>query len=323
MKTFGAKRSPYDKRTKIHSPSVKGTPLTSGGIIYQPQDIENQHTVGICTAIDMTNQAGKKYGKKYDADFQYLLQKRFIDGNWDEGSSVLSAMKVGNKYGFLPLGLFTVTEADRTDYASYVAKLQAIPIDTVYALIAKCENKLAGYAQVTPTVQSIQEALSHEPTGIQCMYIVDNAWWTSLAGVVTYAPSLIDPIRPPVSPIDGHSIKATYFDTTSPWLLHANTWGTDYDLTGNCHVGYTPVEAWIPYFTQVPPTSVPFRFTKDLYYGMQDPDVVHLQARLGVIQTGYFGVLTRAAVIAYQLNHFIVPPFGYCGIKTRTLLNST
>ena len=61
MKTFGAKRSPYDKRTKIHSPSVKGTPLTSGGIIYQPQDIENQHTVGICTAIDMTKPDPEDY----------------------------------------------------------------------------------------------------------------------------------------------------------------------------------------------------------------------------------------------------------------------
>ena len=328
MKTFGAKRSEYDKRTKIHQPSVKGTPLTTGGTIYQPQDIENQLKVGICTAIDMTNQAGKKYGKKYDADFFYLLEKRFIDGNWDEGSSVLSAMKTGNKYGFLPLGLFSVTEVDRTDYPSYVAKLQAIPIATVYSLLNQCENKLAGYAQLPATdVQTIANAIEQEPTGIQCMYQVDSAWWTALDGTETYSPALIDPIRPPISIIDGHSIKATYFDfTVSKWLLHCNTWGQTYDLQGNCHVGYSPLEAWIPYFAVVPPTSVPFQFTKNLSYGMTDPDIVHLQARLNMplkYQTGYYGILTAGYVLAYQIAHGILPTAEFnVGPKTRASLNA-
>jgi peptidoglycan hydrolase-like protein with peptidoglycan-binding domain len=72
-----------------------------------------------------------------------------------------------------------------------------------------------------------------------------------------------------------------------------------------------------------PHTVIPFKFNKDMWYGQRNPDVVQLQKRLGVIQTGYFGVLTRAAVIAYQKAHNIAPAVGYCGILTRTSLNNS
>ncbi|KKW31881.1 MAG: NLP/P60 protein, partial [Candidatus Kaiserbacteria bacterium GW2011_GWC2_52_8b] len=38
-------------------------------------------------------------------------------------------------------------------------------------------------------------------------------------------------------------------------------------------------------------------------------------------QTGYFGVLTRAAVQAYQKAHGITPQSGYVGPLTRAALN--
>jgi peptidoglycan hydrolase-like protein with peptidoglycan-binding domain len=329
MNAFGAIRSKYDKRTLIHDTTVvKALPLTTGGMIYPPEDIENQRKVGICTAIDITNQASKFYGKKYSADFQYLIQKSLVDGNWIEGSSVFSALKTANKYGFLPAELFPITEKDRIDtYANYLNKLQNLSGQISY-LLTKCENKLAGYAQLPyKDPQSIATAINDNPTGIQCMVLVGKEWYTDEQGIVTYAPALIDPIRPPKIVISGHSIKATYFDfTANQWPLYANTWGTDYDLGGNCHIGYTPIEAWIPYFTAVPPTSVPFKFTKDLYFGMTNHDVGHLQARLGLplkYQTNYFGTITLAAVIAYQVAHGIFPQVGYCGSKTRSSLNSS
>ncbi len=329
-KKFGAKRSEYDKRTLQHNSGVKASPLTTGGTIYQPQDIEDQDRVGICTDIDIDNQAGKFYGKKYSSDFGYLIQKKFVDGNWYEGSSILNALKTKNKYGFLPIEHWTyTTQADRDgDYETYIAKLQAIPDAEITRLLGLCENKLAGYAKLPAIdVQSIAAAIVDNPTGIECMYEVGSEWWTSPSGVITYDPNLIEPIRSPQNIISGHSIKATFFDfTKNPWLLHANTWGPTWCEQGNAHIGYTPVEAWIPYFTTVPPTSTPFQFTKDLYYGMTDSDVVHLQARLNMpikYQTGYFGSLTRTAMIAYQLNNFIIPPFGYCGPKTRSILNAS
>lgn len=63
-----------------------------------------------------------------------------------------------------------------------------------------------------------------------------------------------------------------------------------------------------------------FKFTKTLKFGMTNNDVKQLQKRLGVIQTGFFGILTRRAVINYQISHGLKGD-GICGILTRQKLN--
>lgn len=64
-----------------------------------------------------------------------------------------------------------------------------------------------------------------------------------------------------------------------------------------------------------------YKYTGDLSYGQKSDDISHLQARLGVHPaTGYFGPITRAAVIAYQIaNH--LPGTGFVGPLTRAVLN--
>ncbi len=72
-----------------------------------------------------------------------------------------------------------------------------------------------------------------------------------------------------------------------------------------------------------------FQFTKDLFFGMTNSDVLELQKRfiaegLGSYQpTGFFGTLTLKSAIAYQKKYNIYPQFGYVGSKTRAILNST
>ena len=63
-----------------------------------------------------------------------------------------------------------------------------------------------------------------------------------------------------------------------------------------------------------------FKFTKILKFGMTNSDVKELQKRLGVIQTGFFGVLTRKAVINYQLSHGLKGD-GVVGPVTIAVLN--
>ena len=72
-----------------------------------------------------------------------------------------------------------------------------------------------------------------------------------------------------------------------------------------------------------------FKFTKDLYIGMRNNDVLELQKRFvkdgfaTYTPTGYFGTLTLASARAYQIKHGITPAWGYVGPKTRAVLNGT
>jgi len=68
-------------------------------------------------------------------------------------------------------------------------------------------------------------------------------------------------------------------------------------------------------------TTTTTTYSTDLYEGMTSNDVKNLQARLGVIQTGYFGPLTLAAVKAYQASKGIATT-GYVGPLTRAALNA-
>jgi cysteine-rich repeat protein len=71
-----------------------------------------------------------------------------------------------------------------------------------------------------------------------------------------------------------------------------------------------------------------FIFTINLRVGSRGVDVIELQKRLRAegfftypTDTGYFGSITKASVIAYQKAHGISPTSGFCGPLTRAELN--
>ena len=75
-------------------------------------------------------------------------------------------------------------------------------------------------------------------------------------------------------------------------------------------------------------SSFSFTFTKTLYKGVKDQEVTNLQTVLASdpalypegLVTGYFGSLTKKAVIKFQLKYGI-SPIGIVGPKTRGKLN--
>ena len=348
----GALESPKDSRTIQHSDLAQaGAPLVSGGIEYLPEDIDNQFNVGICTAIHITQNRGKKNGKKYSPEFQYLLQKKFYDKNWDEGSSIFYALKVAKNYGFLPQEIWTtvvdkvpelgfLNESDRKlTYAKFIAKLKLIPDEEITRLIGLCVDKIAGYAAVDISdAQKIAKAVNDSGVGILCRYIVGKEWYTSIDGRISWAPKDINPIRPPVNPICGHAITMSAFDyTNSIKQTLPNTWGKEWCRNGSCDIlfdSYKPTEAWI--ILDEVPVVPEFKFLIDLYYGIMSPDVKQLQIRLNkdprtqVASTGagspgneteFFGGLTLRAVKKYQILNGIKPVYGYVGPITREVLN--
>src|ERR1035437_2410997 len=216
----GAHESKIDLRTVKHKEmtTLVASPPVQGGYDYLSTDIFNQHAVGICTAISLTQNAGKAIGRKFSADFQYLLQKR-QDGDWNEGSSILSALKVGNKIGFLPAELFTeVTEVNRNlPYAQYVAKLQAVPEARVQQLILDCSDyKLTGYATVDITdPYAVAKAINDSRSGILCRYCVGKEWYTAPDGRISWATADINPLRAPTVVISGHAISGAKYDCST------------------------------------------------------------------------------------------------------------
>lgn len=326
---LGAFQSQNDPRTVNHVPTMAGF-FSTGGVDYAPSDVENQHGVGICTGISFIQEREKVVGRKYSPDFQYLLQKKFYDLNWTEGSSILNALKVGKKYGFLPMELWTyTTESDRNlPYAQYIAKLQAIPDTEIQRLIGLCVNKIAGYAQVDANdPMAIARAINGSKAGVICRFEVGKEWFTP-----SWRPADINPLKPPVQIIAGHAIVMSKFDyTSSVNQVLANTWGTDWCKQGLADIvwsNYRPTEVWVV-------TEKEF-FVKDLSIGMTDPDVIRLQKFLnshgapvnqsgpGSVgnETSYFGSLTQLALIKFQSANGIKPAAGYFGIITRTFVNA-
>jgi peptidoglycan hydrolase-like protein with peptidoglycan-binding domain len=321
----GAIASKHDPRTIKHDAAMSGAPLTSGGVAYYPIDIEHQHKVGICTAISLTQNRSKAKGQRYSADFQYLLQKKYFDANapigWREGSSIFHALKVGKKYGFLPVGEWThTTEDDRyLPYAQYIAKLKAIPDAEIDRLLTLCVDKIPGYASVDAAdPQKIAKAIDDSEAGVLCMYGVSDAWWYP-----SWLAKDINPLK--LKPATSfHAIIGSMYDYTNGLMQKlSNTWGDDWCLKGNAdinHENYQPIEVWSILKTES--VIPPYKFTHDLWFGKRDVDNIELQRRLGVSPTDLnFGPKTLQAVLKYQRDHGITPT-GYCGPRTRLSLNT-
>jgi len=245
----GAEPSTIDLRDFTYKPDKAALIAPQkGGERYLAEDIEDQSRVGICTAISLTMNARKALGKKFSADFQYLLQKKYYDKNWNEGSSARSALHMAYTYGFLPEEEWKhTTQADRRlTYSKYIAKLKAIPEAEIARLlaIAARHKYLSGYAQVPVERDKMFSAIDESQAGLIVRYNVGREWYT--------AP--IEPLRPPLNIISGHLITMCNYDGMSYRL--ANSWGDDWADKGTAFSNlrsYQPTEAWIPYYASLPP----------------------------------------------------------------------
>jgi len=239
----GAEESPLDLRTFTYEPD---TARIKGGQRYQPKDIEDQHKVGICTSISVTQNAKKALGTEFSADFQYLMQKKFYDKNWNEGSSAFHSLKAAAEIGLLPASEWKhTTESDRKlGYEKYIKKLQAVSEKEIERLKAIAANyKISGYAKVPVDRDMLANAIDESRAGIICRYVLGKEWWTKP----------IEPIQKAQKPISGHLVTVSNYDGNS--FRIANSWGIDWADKGTGYhllTQYQPTEAWIIYYKDLP-----------------------------------------------------------------------
>lgn len=245
-KGLGADKSPFDIRTFSYKPDKANK---KGGQRYEAKDIEDQKKVGICTSISLTQNARKATGIKYSADFQYLLQKKFVDGNWNEGSSLFSALKVARNYGLLPEKYWKHTTLKDRDlsYSKYVKKLQSISDEEIGKLLKTASKyKIEAYANVPVTRDTLANAIDESESGVLARFVIGKEWWTKP----------IEPLRTPKEVISGHGITVSNYDGGS--FRIANSWGDDWADKGTAyylHDIYRPTEAWIVYYKASEPVK--------------------------------------------------------------------
>ena len=235
----GASKSPLDIRTFAYVPTKANK---KGGARWFKKDIDDQKRVGICTSISFTMQASKVLEIDFSADFQYLLQKKFIDGNWTEGSSIFSALKVGKKYGLLPEKEFKFRRYRNENYTTYIKRLQKVSDKEIEKLLKKC-IKIKGYAKVPVDRDLMANAIDESDAGLLTRYGIGSEWWTSP----------IEPLRYPNKFISGHAVNDTNYDGNS--FRIANSWGSGWNKDGTAYrtMKYKPTESWIVYYNKVSP----------------------------------------------------------------------
>ena len=247
--SLGAFPSPRDLRTfSYYSGAIYD--VKTGGKRYLPQDIEDQSKVGLCTSISLTQNARKAFGgSQWSADFLYLIQKKYFDKNWIEGSSIFHALKAAYNYGFLPAQEWRhTTQADRdAGYATYIKKLQAIPqteIDRLIA-IAKSYKLITAYASVPIVRSELARAIDESKAGILVRFDVGKEWWSSQSGISSWKKQDLEPLRPPRVVVSGHAVTESNFDGDS--FRIANTWSKDWADQGTAYHllrEYEPTEAF-------------------------------------------------------------------------------
>lgn len=251
----GALASPFDLRTFVYNGLDK-----AGENIYEVGEswehskfIEDQHSVGICTSISMTMKARKHFDIDFSDDFQYLLQKKFIDGNWNEGSSAFSACKVGHKYGFLPQSEWNYTSINdrKLSYDKYITKLRAIPDAEINRLLAiAAKYKIKAYAKIAQNTEAMGAAIS-ENGSLIARFVTGKEWYSS---VMNKNPE--QPLRQPAIPVSGHLVNITKRHGDSYRI--ANSWGTDWARGGTAYGLFSgvpmcrPTEMWQVWFADIP-----------------------------------------------------------------------
>lgn len=248
----GALPSPLDVRTFKYTGADKaGEDLYLVGESWAHSreiDQNDQHSVGICTSSSMVMKAQKHFEIKFSEDFQYLLQKTEIDGNWNEGSSALSACKVGNKFGFLPMSEWTHTkESDRKlPYSKYIAKLKKIPKHEIERLKAIAfKYRIEAYAKIANNTEAMAAAISENGSLIS-RFVIGEEWYSRNMKPET-------PLRNPKNKTSGHLVNITKRHGSSYRI--ANSWGTDWADGGTAYGIYgvcTPTEMWQIWFKDVP-----------------------------------------------------------------------
>lgn len=345
----GAIESPKDSRTIKEKSSILDffTFPKDGGRAVKPECILDQNRVGICTAIANVEIVYDRTGKRYSEDFQYLLQKKYLDKAWYEGSSVFNSVKASLQYGYLPKEIFDnyFVRNPNEDYATYSTRLKLIADNEnmMADLLKRCEKVLLGYTLLDNNLPAIAKAIDDTDNGVLVRYTCGWSWFYKLVNGVTnncWNGEIIEPITEPVAtptfPITGHAVSLPFYKTGGLYL--ANSWSKLWCADGHARIDYMPTEAYKMYFKnfddqwKLPIKKSEFKhnFKTQLTLSAKYSYEVELLQYVLIFeecmdwippeQRGYFGLKTLAGVRKFQ-SKYGISATGFVGPKTLAKIN--
>lgn len=206
------------------------------------------------------------------------------------------------------------------------------------------QYKIPGFVHVPSDFYSMRAA-TQTWGALSVGQFIGDEWWTSAAGVTSWARNDINPIRVPKTVVSGHQTVMTGW-TGATINRGRNSWSSawddngDYDFDG---VAWTPFiqEAWavaelpqdlVAFLKMLPsPDNFFYEWSFDLRQGQQSEQIAMAQVAfmiLGYLQPiqgsefGIYGPKTAAAVQAFQIANKISPTASdTIGPKTRAALN--
>lgn len=318
----GAILSPLDERDYKWDVLGMGTIPFSWDLGYEisiPFSLKNQGQSGSCGGQAMSyygevlESIATKTGEERSAKFIY--SQVYAPGG---GAYLRDVCKIAIEQGWATESVLTSYEEGKPPTEAFMERKEDIT-DAVRANAT--QSKALSYAVVdSKKIDAVAQAIANNYGAIILIRGMNNGTWLSAYPAVTTGIGEW-----------GHFLYACgakliggkkYIKVKNSWgdiADHGFQWiSEDFFTQGYIYEVRTMV------FNNKP---VNFIFNKDLYLGMRNGDVLHLQTRLVELgyatftPTGYFGVATLASVIKYQKAHNITPAVGYCGKLTRAELN--
>ncbi len=198
-----------------------------------------QYSIGKCIGEGNAKKADQLFNIYSSDDFMYLGAKS-IDGNLTEGSSIRSALKFWQKNGICLHSTFNIpVDYDMTygEYIKYKPSNEAVEEAKKY--------KIGRYFSVPVEASMIKASLIKYDLLVARMEVGDE-WYTP-----DWLAKNILPLKKPKSPISGHCIVLSGFDTTliegKTAIYLENSWSSRWADKGRGYFfleDYKPTEIW-------------------------------------------------------------------------------
>ncbi len=323
----GQSKTPDDRDLLLGSaiPVYTFTPAVHDVSAWEA-DVEYQGKQPACGAHAGTKAKGLKDDKRYSPRYTWANLKTFDGWTIESGTDIRSIMK--SLTGAGPLDFPQMGNDITLDLNTY-----AHPVITPAMAKLATANKGFAYGFANDLSFNGLKQYIHDHGPIILLMRVTERFWTAENGMTSWAEKDILPLAPPSAhyhPVSGHFVVAHSYD--EKYIYFLNSFSKDWGRKGHGYFG----EDYMPMINDAG-ALVPMAFSRDLYEGMQHPDVKKLQQWLNKDpkfqvakngpgspgqETEYFGSLTKAAVIRFQTARGIKPAAGYVGHITRAVINA-